>query len=531
MLAAAVCAGAASEGADVIDLGVLPTPGVAAHCVAARRAGDRRLRLAQPLRGQRAQGARPRGRKLDVAVEASIERRLLRAARGPSRPARPEGRSVGSVRLDDDARPWYVEHLRCGAWAAPASTGCTSSSTARQRRGERHRRRRCSRRSARDVTAIGDEPDGVQHQRQGRLDRAPGARRRGRRQRRGPRRRARRRRATAAWPWTPSGRVLDGDWLLALFATRRQHDGTLGGGVVVTVMSNLGLHHALRDAGIEVLEVPVGDRHVTEALGGAAGRSAASSPATWSSPTARRPATACSPRSSSPSWSRRHGPPRRARRRAPHPRAPGARVRRGGRRDGLGEAAALWEDVAARPARARATAVASCPRLRDRAGRPAHGRGRGRGRGAADRGRAALERARSPSGLPTRPRVALGDVRHHRRRRRRGCARHPARGLERLEYRGYDSAGVAIQQADGGSGAAGRRTAPARSPPSRALRRRPAERRRASDTPAGPPTDPDRVQRPPPGRLRRRRRASSTTASWRTTPRSPSGCARPATPT
>lgn len=63
-----------------------------------------------------------------------------------------------------------------------------------------------------------------------------------------------------------AGHVLDGDWLLALFARERRREGTLGGGVVLTVMSNLGLHHALRDAGIESLEVPVGDRNVTTAL-------------------------------------------------------------------------------------------------------------------------------------------------------------------------------------------------------------------------------------------------------------------------
>jgi phosphoglucosamine mutase len=36
--------------------------------------------------------------------------------------------------------------------------------------------------------------------------------------------------------------------------------------VVATVMSNLGLHHAMRDAGIRLLTTPVGDRYVLEAL-------------------------------------------------------------------------------------------------------------------------------------------------------------------------------------------------------------------------------------------------------------------------
>jgi phosphoglucosamine mutase len=36
--------------------------------------------------------------------------------------------------------------------------------------------------------------------------------------------------------------------------------------LVATVMSNLGLHHAMRDAGIRLLTTPVGDRYVLEAL-------------------------------------------------------------------------------------------------------------------------------------------------------------------------------------------------------------------------------------------------------------------------
>ncbi len=36
--------------------------------------------------------------------------------------------------------------------------------------------------------------------------------------------------------------------------------------LVVTVMSNLGLHHAMRDAGIDVITTPVGDRYVLEVM-------------------------------------------------------------------------------------------------------------------------------------------------------------------------------------------------------------------------------------------------------------------------
>jgi phosphoglucosamine mutase len=63
-----------------------------------------------------------------------------------------------------------------------------------------------------------------------------------------------------------SGRLIDGDQLLFLLATARKESGALPGPVVGTVMSNLGLEHALRDRGIEFRRAAVGDRYVLEAL-------------------------------------------------------------------------------------------------------------------------------------------------------------------------------------------------------------------------------------------------------------------------
>jgi phosphoglucosamine mutase len=63
-----------------------------------------------------------------------------------------------------------------------------------------------------------------------------------------------------------SGSVRDGDELIALCATHLARNAALGGGVVVTVMSNYGFHGAMRDAGIDVATTPVGDRHVARQL-------------------------------------------------------------------------------------------------------------------------------------------------------------------------------------------------------------------------------------------------------------------------
>jgi phosphoglucosamine mutase len=62
------------------------------------------------------------------------------------------------------------------------------------------------------------------------------------------------------------GRLVDGDQLLYIIARARQQRKELVGPVVGTVMSNLGLEHALATEGIEFLRAKVGDRYVLEML-------------------------------------------------------------------------------------------------------------------------------------------------------------------------------------------------------------------------------------------------------------------------
>jgi phosphoglucosamine mutase len=62
------------------------------------------------------------------------------------------------------------------------------------------------------------------------------------------------------------GQLVDGDQLLYVLACGRQRAGLLHGPVVGTVMSNLGLEHALNAAGIEFVRAAVGDRYVLELL-------------------------------------------------------------------------------------------------------------------------------------------------------------------------------------------------------------------------------------------------------------------------
>jgi phosphoglucosamine mutase len=62
------------------------------------------------------------------------------------------------------------------------------------------------------------------------------------------------------------GEPLDGDELLYIIARSRINESTLNGGVVGTVMTNLGLEHVFHDEGIPFTRAQVGDRYVMEKL-------------------------------------------------------------------------------------------------------------------------------------------------------------------------------------------------------------------------------------------------------------------------
>jgi phosphoglucosamine mutase len=63
-----------------------------------------------------------------------------------------------------------------------------------------------------------------------------------------------------------NGELVDGDELLYIIASTRHAEGTLAGGVVGTVMTNLGLELALARQGIPFIRTAVGDRHIHRAL-------------------------------------------------------------------------------------------------------------------------------------------------------------------------------------------------------------------------------------------------------------------------
>ena len=261
MLEAAVAAGLAAAGADVLRVGVLPTPAVAfltgaygadlGVVLSASHNPDARQRH-QAVRARRPQ-ARRRHRGRDRGRGRARARRR----------ARPAPRSGGCA--TPPTPPSAISTTCCGAVPHVA------------RRAARRRRLRARRRVGRRARAL--PPRGrpghrdrhragrAQHQRRRRLD--------------PPRRPASTAvRATGAdlgiahdgdadrcLAVDASGAVVDGDQILALCAVALRDAGALRQDTVVaTVMSNLGFHHAMRDAGIAVLTTAVGDRYVLEEL-------------------------------------------------------------------------------------------------------------------------------------------------------------------------------------------------------------------------------------------------------------------------
>ena len=259
MLEAAVIAGLTSEGVDALRVGVLPTPAVA-YLTSAYDADFGVMISAShnpmPDNGIKIFG--PGGLKLDDATEDRIEE-LVR--QGPGN--RPTGAGIGRIVDAEDALERYLRHV--GKAATTRLDGLTvvvdcahgAASTAAPD---------AYRAAGATVVPIHAEPDGlnindgcgsthmetlraavVSHgadlglAHDGDADRCL---------------------AVAA-----DGSVIDGDAIMVVLALAMQEAGELASDTLVaTVMSNLGLHLAMRAAGVQVRTTGVGDRYVLEEL-------------------------------------------------------------------------------------------------------------------------------------------------------------------------------------------------------------------------------------------------------------------------
>jgi phosphoglucosamine mutase len=261
MLEAAVVAGLTSAGAEVLRAGVLPTPALA--YLTARTDADLGVMISashNPMPDNGIKLFSRGGHKLPDAVEAAIEQTVGAPTADGHRPT---GAGVGRVRELPGAAEDYITHL----------LGCLDQPLAGLRlvvdaaHGAAARiAPEVYRRAGALVHAIGCDPDGWNindgvgsTHLQPLVDavRAQGA----------DLGIAHDGDADRCLAVTAHGEVVDGDAILAVCALGLHEHGRLKDDTVVaTVMSNLGFHHTMRDAGIAVHTTAVGDRYVLEAL-------------------------------------------------------------------------------------------------------------------------------------------------------------------------------------------------------------------------------------------------------------------------
>lgn len=259
MLEAAVIAGLTSQGVDALRVGILPTPAVA-YLTGAYDADFGVMISAShnpmPDNGIKIFG--PGGRKLDDDTEDQIEQLV---AAGPG--LRPVGAGLGRVIDAEDAADRYLRHIGKASTqpldgltvVVDCAHGAASSAAPRAYHAAGAR-----------VIAINAEPNGLNiNDRCGstHLDSlraavlANGA----------DLGLAHDGDADRCLALDASGELVDGDAIMVVLALAMQEAGELASDTLVTtVMSNLGLHQAMRIAGVTVRTTGVGDRYVLEEL-------------------------------------------------------------------------------------------------------------------------------------------------------------------------------------------------------------------------------------------------------------------------
>jgi len=257
-LQSAICAGLASAGVDVIDVGVVPTPAVA--FLTDHTGADLGVMLSashNPMPDNGIKFFARGGVKLDDAIEDAIEAHLKITNNLPT------GSGVGRIRSDHDLIEKYLHHLTAsisnsldGLKVVIDGANGSASLVGPE----------ALRRAGAQVVSIHCEPDGlnindkcgsthmedlfaaviahgadvgIAHD--GDADRCLAV--------------------------DAAGNFVDGDEILAILTVgRKARNELVGNTVVATVMSNLGFNIAMRGQGIEVIAAAVGDRYVLEEM-------------------------------------------------------------------------------------------------------------------------------------------------------------------------------------------------------------------------------------------------------------------------
>lgn len=257
-LESAMAAGLASAGADVMLLGVVPTPAVA--YLTGHLGADFGVMLSashNPMPDNGIKFFSSGGHKLPDAVEDQLEAALR------DEWAAPTGADVGRIADFGEAGAQYVDHLLAAlpnrVRGLRLVVDCANGSASTLGPD-------AYRLAGADVTSINSDPDGLNINREcgsTHLDPLVAAVL----DSRADLGLAHDGDADRCLAVDASGNVVDGDQLMAIVAIAMREAGTLAGDTVVaTVMSNLGFKLAMRAAGIDVIEAKVGDRYVLEAM-------------------------------------------------------------------------------------------------------------------------------------------------------------------------------------------------------------------------------------------------------------------------
>ncbi|MBG0563312.1 phosphoglucosamine mutase [Actinoplanes aureus] len=261
MLEAAVVAGLTSAGANVVRVGVLPTPAVA-YLVGQTNA-DLGVMLSashNPMPDNGIKLFAAGGTKLPDELEERIERAV---EDGHGLIGRPTGAGIGRVHDLLDGAEHYIKHLvdsiphRLEGIKVVVDCANGAASEAGPI---------AYREAGAEVIAIHAEPDGLNINEEcgsTHLDKVRDAvLREG-----ADLGLAHDGDADRCLAVTAAGEVVDGDQIMAILALAMRDAGTLTDDTLVaTVMSNLGLRIAMKQAGVRLIETKVGDRYVLEEL-------------------------------------------------------------------------------------------------------------------------------------------------------------------------------------------------------------------------------------------------------------------------
>ena len=261
LLEAALTAGILSTGADVWQVGVVPTPAVAYLTRTLGAAAGVVISASHnPVADNGIKIFGPDGYKLPDALEGEIE--ALVGGSMEHLPY-PTGAAVGRRFAREEAAERYLAHVlstvRVQLRGLRIVVDCANGAAS-------HMTPRVLRELGAEVIAINHEPDGLNiNANCGSL--SPGALQRAVLDYGAHLGLAHDGDADRLIAVDEKGQIVDGDRILLACALHLKAKGELAANtVVVTVMSNGGLHRALREAGIEVRETPVGDRYVLEEM-------------------------------------------------------------------------------------------------------------------------------------------------------------------------------------------------------------------------------------------------------------------------